>query len=187
MGERDGCPPTSPEGTAGKQPERPAPRWTVWEIMGLLVSALLVVGPLFSLAYTFLFPSPLPAQVLSPTPVASATAPFTSWPLEGTPPNPDALLPTPTPRVTDTPTPGPSPTPTYTSPPAPTVPTVPTSPPTATPTQLAVTSTPVPPSPTATPGAGTFRVDKAGNKDVANHACPDASNPVVFEICRVRE
>jgi uncharacterized repeat protein (TIGR04076 family) len=25
------------------------------------------------------------------------------------------------------------------------------------------------------------------NKDVAAHACPDASNPVVFEICRVKE
>jgi len=25
------------------------------------------------------------------------------------------------------------------------------------------------------------------NKDVATHACPDAFNPVVFEICRVRE
>ena len=24
------------------------------------------------------------------------------------------------------------------------------------------------------------------NKDVASHACPDAFNPVVFEICRVK-
>ncbi len=26
-----------------------------------------------------------------------------------------------------------------------------------------------------------------GNKDVAGHACPDAANPVVFEICRIKE
>jgi uncharacterized repeat protein (TIGR04076 family) len=25
------------------------------------------------------------------------------------------------------------------------------------------------------------------NKDVAAHACPDAANPVVFEICRIKE
>jgi len=25
------------------------------------------------------------------------------------------------------------------------------------------------------------------NEDVASHACPDAANPVVFEICRVKE
>jgi len=25
------------------------------------------------------------------------------------------------------------------------------------------------------------------NPDVASHACPDAFNPVVFEICRVKE
>jgi uncharacterized repeat protein (TIGR04076 family) len=25
------------------------------------------------------------------------------------------------------------------------------------------------------------------NKDIAGHACPDAANPVVFEICRIKE
>ena len=25
------------------------------------------------------------------------------------------------------------------------------------------------------------------NKDVSSHACPDAYNPVVFEVCRIRD
>lgn len=86
----------------------PSPRWTFWEVLGLLVSAVLVVMPLLSVAYTFIFPPGAPAGVLFPTP-GSPTPTYTP----GGPTTTPTATPTPTltPTPTRTPTPGPSPTP----------------------------------------------------------------------------
>ncbi len=168
------------EGTTTGQPGdgtgTPVRQWTVWEIVGLLVSALLVAGPLLSLGYTFLFPPAAPAQVMPPAPeqTLAPDAPMT-WPVPGQSPNAEVLVPTATPTVTLTPTGGPSPTPTS---PLPTVPTDTPTPvtPTDTPTPATPTDTPTPATPTDTPfpsdtptptPAGTFTVVKVANVSTA--------------------
>ena len=118
---------------------RPVPRWTFWEVLGLLVSAVLVAMPLLSLAYTFLFPPGAPAAALIPSP--------------GSP--------------TPTATPG-GPTPTPTSPPTPTATPIPTTPsPTPTPGGPTPSLTPSR-TPTPIPTPGTFRVDKVANRTSAH-------------------
>ncbi|MGC9023897.1 MAG: hypothetical protein ACP5NB_03540, partial [Chloroflexia bacterium] len=56
---------------------QPVPRWTFWEVLGLFVSVVLVLMPLLSVAYTFIFPPSAPAEILlpSPTPIPSITPP----------------------------------------------------------------------------------------------------------------
>jgi uncharacterized repeat protein (TIGR01451 family) len=165
MGEQnwsEGAPTGRPESGGGK----PIRQWTVWEILGLLVSAVLVAGPLLSLGYTFLFPSPAPAQVMPPFPeVTQAPNTPVTWPVPGQSPNQAVLMPTATPTLTLTPTEGASPTPTT---PEPTVPT-------DTPSTVTATNTPTPsetplptetPTPSSTP-AGAFTVVKAANVSTA--------------------
>lgn len=111
------------ENQANDTPEgmpHPVPRWTFWEVLGLLVSAVLVVMPLLSLAYTFIFPPGAPAEVLIPTP-GSPTPTITPGGPTPTPPPTPTNTSTPIPSSpTPTPTPGgPSPTPTPTSTPTP--------------------------------------------------------------------
>ncbi len=138
MGERN-----RPQGVQGVYPgdgeETTVRRWTFWEILGLLVSAILVAAPLLSLGYTFLFPAPAPAQVLVDTPTPAGT-PTATW-TPGGPTVPTVPTNTSQPTV-PTDTPGTPPT---------TVPTTPVTPPTTVPT---------------TPG-GIFTANKVANKDVA--------------------
>ncbi|MBN1483955.1 MAG: hypothetical protein JXA37_04475, partial [Chloroflexia bacterium] len=97
------------------QNRRTVPRWTFWEMLGLLLSALMVAVPLLSLAYTFVFPPPAPAAPMAPTPTSNVT------PGEDTPTPVDTPTTTPTPSDTPTPTPshtGGTPTPTPTNPPS---------------------------------------------------------------------
>ena len=155
-GQRRSEEPTS--GTDASQ-ERAVRRWTAWEILGLLVSALLVAAPLLSLAYSFLFPARAPAFAPTPTnvPTPTSTGGPTVLPT-------DTPTPAPTPVPTDTPTPGPTPVPTDTPTPGP------TPPPTETPTPG---PTPVP----TTPAPVQLTVAKAADRDSAY-----PGDPVVFSI-----
>ena len=151
----------APEG----HPERERPsarRWTIWEIVGLLLSAILVASPVISLGYTFLFPRSAPAYSFWPTP--------TNEPSPGTPtpitPSPTGIVPTPTPTPV---TPSPSPTPVTPSP-SPT-------PVTATPVTPSPSPTPVTPTPTPTGGPGQLRITKAASRDDAR-----PGDQIVFSI-----
>ncbi len=96
----------APAGVPREERARDAPappRWTFWEVLGLLLSAVLVVMPLLSVAYTFIFPPGAPAEVYFPTP-GSPTPTYT--------PGGPTLTPTSTPVPTNTPTPTSTPLPT---------------------------------------------------------------------------
>ena len=125
--------------TAGTGGKRPVPKWTLLEVLGMIVSAALIAAPLLTLAFSFAFPSAAPAQQLwptigDPTPTGSATA----------------IVPTTEPTTPST-----------------TVPTTPpTIPPTTPPTTPPATTPPTTP-PATTPPTAEITVDKAADRDVA--------------------
>lgn len=132
-------------------------RWTTLEILGLLVSALLVAAPLLSLAYSFLFPARAPAFAPTPTSVPTPTSGPTAPPT-------DTPTPSPTPTPTETPTPGPTLLPTETPTPGPTP--IPTETPTPGPTPVPTTPAPV-----------QLTVSKVADRESAY-----PGDPVVFSI-----
>ncbi len=144
MGEQNRSRTPRQERPAGRP--RTTPRWTLLEILGLAISAILVAAPLLSLGYSFLFPEQAPAAALLPSPTP-----------EGTP------TPTRTPGgPTDTPTPTvPTNTPLPTVPTNTPLPTVPTN----TPLPTVPTNTPPPVTPTETPGYDEVSVEKAADRD----------------------
>ena len=111
-------------------------RWTIWELMLLTISVVMILSPLLAMGYALIVPTGVPAQE-----AATATPPprFTSAPSPTTDP---WASPTTVPTATDIP-----PTPTDTG-----IPPTPTGvPPTPTDTAVPPTPTEVPPSPTGVP------------------------------------